>query len=81
MQHQMGSGPMGGGPAGGSGQMMQHGDHAAMGQGAHHGDGAGGMPGQMMQHGDQSGMGPGKNQAMMQGDGRCPAVTQQQDGK
>lgn len=75
MQHHMGNGP-----ADGSGQMMQHGDHGAMGQGAHHGQDGGTMSGQMMQHGDHSVMGQGQHQAMMQGDGQCPAANQQEGG-
>jgi len=75
MQHHMGKSP-----ADGSAQGMQHGDHSAMGQGAHHGQDGAAMSGQTMQHGDHSAMGQGQHHAKMQGDGQCPALNQQEDG-
>lgn len=61
--------------------MQQHMGDGAMESGAmEHGNmmghgnmGAGNMQGQMMQHGD--------HQAMMQGQGNCPAASQHEDGK
>lgn len=70
MQQHMGDGTMAG-----SGHMMQHGD-GTMGSGVmgHGNMGGGNMQGQMMQHDDLA-MGHGDHQAMMQGQGNCPAVS------
>lgn len=76
MPHQMGNGS-----AMGSGHMMQHGDHTAMGPGAHHGQGTGTMQGQMGHHGDHAAMGQGQHQATMPHNGQCPALNQQDKGK
>lgn len=73
MQHHMGAGAQAG-----QGQVMNHGDHHAMGDRAQHGH----MQGQAMPHGDQAAM-PGQHHAMMQGEARCPVAPSQNedDGK